>query len=114
MHSRRRISHDVTLDEYSSLGKARDLPIPRKDNDDVVGKRDEPPTNESIPDVEVPMDPIDPPPSDPSTSRKRPLWPKDTLKDLERHVAPRGTFCERKSLNMYQGYLDALSTIVQS
>ena len=46
------ISHDVTFDEDSSLGKARDLPIPRKDTDDVMGKQDEPPTGELTPDVE--------------------------------------------------------------
>ena len=65
-----------------------------------------------MPDVEGPMDPIDPPPGDPSTSRKRPLWLKDTLEDAERHIAPRGTFRESKKLNKYQGYLAAMSTIV--
>ena len=32
------VSHDVTFDEDISLEKARDLPIPRKDNDDVAEK----------------------------------------------------------------------------
>jgi len=60
------------------------------------------------------MDPIDPPPSDPSTSRKIALWLKDTLEDAERHIAPRGTFQESKKPNRCQGYLDAMSTIVQT
>lgn len=105
------ISHDVTLDEDSALGKVRDLPIPRKDNDDDAGEKDESPTDDLMPDVEGSMDPIDPPPGEPSTSRKSPLWLKDTLEDVERHVAPRGTFCESKKPNRYQGYLAAMSTI---
>ena len=32
------LSHDVTFDEDTTLGKAKYLPIPRKDNDDVAGK----------------------------------------------------------------------------
>lgn len=67
-----------------------------------------------MPNVEVLMDPIDPPPSDPSTSRKRPLWLKATLEDAARHIAPRGTFHEGKKSNKYQGYLVVMSTIVQS
>ena len=95
------ISHDVTFDQDTALGKAKDLPIPRKDNGDVVGKQDESPTDEPMPDVEGLMDPIDPPPGYPSTSRKRPLWLKDTLEDAKRHIAPRGTFRERKKPNRY-------------
>eukprot|EP00253_Pinus_taeda_P012697 PITA_12697 len=97
-----------------SLGKAIDLPIQRKDNDAVVGKQDKSSTDEPVPNVEGTMDPIDPPLGDPSTSKKRPLWLKGTLKDAKRHIAPRGTFHESKKLNRYQGYLAAMSTIVQS
>ena len=64
--------------------------------------------------LKAPMDLIDPPPSNPSTSRKRLLWLKDTLKDVERHISPRGTFRESKKPNRYQGYLAAMSAIVQS
>eukprot|EP00253_Pinus_taeda_P019242 PITA_19242 len=100
------ISHDVTFNENTTLGKARDIPIPRKDNNDYVAeKQDEPPTDELMP---------DPPPSDPSSSRKRPLWLKDSLEYAERHIAPRGTFCESKKSNRYQGYLVSTSTIIQS
>eukprot|EP00253_Pinus_taeda_P003979 PITA_03979 len=67
-----------------------------------------------MPNVEGPIDPIDPPPSEPSTSRKKPLWLKDTLEDAKRHVAPRGTFRESDKPNSYQGYLATMSTIVQS
>ena len=56
------------------------------------------------------MDPIDPPPS----NKRRPSWLRDTLEDAERPIAPRGTFCESKKLNRYQGYLVDMSTIVQS
>ena len=107
------VSCDVTFDEDIALVKARDLLIPRKDDNDVVEKQDEPPTDEPMPNVEGPMDHIDPPPGDPSTSRKRPLWLKDTREDVERHIAPRGTFCESKKSNRYQGYLVFMSTIVQ-
>lgn len=55
------VSHDVTFDEDTALGKARDLPIPRKNNnDDGAKKQDEPPSDEPMPNVEGPMDPIDP------------------------------------------------------
>ena len=63
-----------------------------------------------MPDVEGPMDLIDPPPS----LGKRPSWLRDTLEDAEGDAAPRGTFHESKKLSRYQGYLAAMSTIVQS
>jgi len=65
-------------------------------------------------DVEGPMDPIDPPPHEPSSSKRRPPWLKDTLEDAERHIAPRRTFRESKKPNRYQGYLATMSTIVQT
>eukprot|EP00253_Pinus_taeda_P032698 PITA_32698 len=88
-------NRDVTFDEDNVLGKARELPIPRKDNDDVAEKQDEPLTNEPMPNVDGPMDPTNPPPSDSSTSRKQPRWLKDTLKDVETHINPRGIFHEK-------------------
>lgn len=103
------LNHDVTFKEDSALRNIRELPIPRKDNDDVdVEKQDEPPFDELMPNVEGPMDPIHPPPSEPTTSRKRPLWLKDTLEDAEKHIAPRGTFRESRKLNTYQGYLTTM------
>ena len=63
-----------------------------------------------MPDVEGPMDPIDPSPS----LRKRPSWLRDTLEDSEGHAAPRQTFQESKKPCRYQVYLAAMSTIVQS
>lgn len=65
-------------------------------------------------DVEGSVDPIDPPPSEPSTSRKRPLCLKATLEDVEKHIALKGSFHESKKPNRYQRYLAAMSTIVQS
>eukprot|EP00253_Pinus_taeda_P014985 PITA_14985 len=59
------------------------------------------------------MDPIDPPPQEPSSSRKRSSWlrghlmmPKDTL-----HPE---TFRESKKSATYQGYLTIMSTIIQN
>ena len=66
-----------------------------------------------MPDVEGPMDPLDTPPGEASSSKMRPLWLRDTLEDAERHNAPRGTFRESKKSNRYQGYLAAMNTIVQ-
>jgi len=60
------------------------------------------------------MDPIDPPPPhEPPSSKMRPSWLRETLKDAERHVAPRGTFRESRKPNRYQGYITAMSTIIQ-
>ena len=39
-----------------------------------------------------PMDPLHPPPCDPTSTRNRKLWLCDTLQDAERHASPRGTF----------------------
>ena len=44
--------------------------------------------DEIVSDVEEPMDPIDPPPHEPSSSRKRPSWLGGTLDDAEGHAAP--------------------------
>ena len=63
-----------------------------------------------MPDVEGPMDLIDLPPS----MKRKPSWLRDTLDDAERDMAPRGTFCENKKPNRYQGYLVAMFTIIQS
>ena len=63
-----------------------------------------------MPNVEGLIDPIDPPPS----NKRRPSWLRDTLQDVKRHIALRGTFCESKKPNKYQGYLAVMSTIVQS
>ena len=107
------ISHDVTFDEDMALSKVDNLPILRKDKEVDTRKSDEK-EDEMMPDVEEPMDPIDPPPQEPSSSRKRFSWLKGTLKDAERHIAPRGTFCESKKPIRYQGYLTIISTIIMS
>lgn len=106
------VRRDVTFDEDIALKKVEDLPISRKDDDDAAEKQ-EPSMNEPMPNVDDPMVPLGPPPDDPSTSRKRPLWLKGTLQGVEKHTAPRGTFRESKKSNRYQGYLVAMSTIIQ-
>lgn len=109
-----KLSHNVTFDEDTVLGKAKDFPLLRKYNDDATKKQDEPSKNEPMHDVEGLMDPIDPAPGDPSTSRKRYLCLKGTLDLAERHISPRGTFRESKKPNRYQGYFAAMSTILQT
>ena len=64
------ISHDITFD------KEADTREPKEKDD------------ESMPDVEEPMDPIDPHPHEPSSLRKRPSWLRGILDDAEGHVAP--------------------------
>ena len=64
-----------------------------------------------MPDVDEPMDP---PPHEPSSSKRRPSWLRETLEDAKRHIAPRGTFRESKKSNRYQGYLTTMSTIIQN
>ena len=59
-----------------------------------------------------PMDPLDPPPTDPPT-RKRPLWLCDTLLNVERNVPIRRSFREGKQPCRYQGYVAAMSTMIQ-
>ena len=102
------IYHDVTFDEDASLRKVVNLPRSEEDHEARPGNQEEP-KDETMPDVEGLMDPIDPPP----LTGKIPSWLRDTLKDVEGHMAPRGTFRERKKLNRYQGYLAAMTNIVQ-
>ena len=102
------ICHVVTFDEDASLRKVINVPSSKEDNDERTGKQGEP-KDEMMPDVEGLMDPIDPPPS----MKRRPSWLRDTLEDVGRHIAPRGTFRESKKPKRYQGYLAAMSTIVQ-
>eukprot|EP00253_Pinus_taeda_P027121 PITA_27121 len=107
------ISHDVTFDEDMALSKVDNLPILRKDKEADTRKPNEK-EDETMLDVEEPLDPIDPPLQDPSSSGKRPSRLRGTLEDVERHIAPRGTFCESKKLSRYQGYLTIMSTIIQN
>ena len=76
------ICHNVTFDEDDSLRKLINLPSSEEDHE-VRSRNQEEPKDEIMPDVEGPMDPIDPPPS----MKKRPSWLKDTLEDVERHMA---------------------------
>ena len=91
------------------MRKVINLPRSEEDHEARPGNQEEP-KDETMPDVEGPMDPIDPPPS----MKRKPSWLRDTLEDAESHMAPRGTFHESKNPNRYQGYLVAMSTIVQS
>ena len=81
------ISHDVTFDEDMDLSKVNNPPTLRisqeADSRELKEKDDE-----SMLDVEETMDPIDPPPNDPSSFRKRPSWLRGLLDDAEGHAAP--------------------------
>ena len=103
------ICHDVTFDEDASLKKVFNISRSKEDHEARPGNQEEP-KDETMPDAEGPMNPIDPPPS----LGKRPPWLRDTLEDAKGHMAPRGTFRESKKPSRYQGYLAAMSTIVQS
>eukprot|EP00253_Pinus_taeda_P036299 PITA_36299 len=107
------IRHDVTFDEDMALSKVDNLPTLRGSKEADTGEPKEK-EDETMPDVEEPMDLIDPPPQEPSSSRKRSSWLRGTLDDVEGHIAPRGTFCESKKPNRYQGYLTIMSTIIQN
>ena len=65
------ISHDVTFDGDMALSKVINLPTLRSSQEADTWEPKEK-DDESMPDVEEPMDPIDPPPYEPSSSRKRP------------------------------------------
>eukprot|EP00253_Pinus_taeda_P003735 PITA_03735 len=104
------ISHDVTFDEDMALSKVDNLPIPRKTKEANNKKLDE----KEDKTMEEPMDPIDPPLPEPSSSRKRPSWLRGTLDGAEGHIAPRGTFRESKKPTRYQGYFTIMSTIIQN
>ena len=81
------ISHDVTFDEDMALSKVINLPSLRSSQEADTRESKEK-ANESMPDVEEPMDPIDPPPHEPSSSRKRPSWLRGLLDDAEGHATP--------------------------
>ena len=76
------ICHNVTFDEDASLWKGINLPNSEENHDVRSGKQEES-KDEIIPDVEGSMDLIDPYPS----MKIRPSWLKDTLEDVERHMA---------------------------
>eukprot|EP00253_Pinus_taeda_P016236 PITA_16236 len=107
------INHDVTFDEDMALSKVDNLPTLRS-SQEVDTREPKEKDDESMPDVEEPMDSIDPPPHEPSSSRKRPSWLRGLLDDVEGHAAPRGTFHESKKPNRHQGYLTIMSTIIQN
>eukprot|EP00253_Pinus_taeda_P003412 PITA_03412 len=66
-----------------------------------------------MPDVEEPMDPIDPPPHEPSSSRKRPSWLRGLLDDVEGHAAPRGTFHESKKPNRVSATRRSINVLIE-
>ena len=76
------IYHDVTFDEDASPRKVINLPKSEEDHEARPGNQ-EGPKDETMSDVEGPMDPIDPP----SSLGKRLSWLRDTLEDAEGHMA---------------------------
>ena len=86
------ICHDVTFDENASLKKVVNLPRSEEDHEVRPGNQEEP-KDETMPDVEGMMDPIDPPPS----MKRRPSWLRVTLEDAERHMARGGHSVKARS-----------------
>ena len=74
------ISHDVTFDEDIALSKINNLPIPRKDKE-VDTRKQGAKEDETMPDIDEPMDPIDPPPPrrDPHGLGRLSKMPRDIL-----------------------------------
>eukprot|EP00253_Pinus_taeda_P002330 PITA_02330 len=107
------ISHDVTFEEDMALSKVDNLPTLRESKE-ADSRKPEEKEEETMPDVEEPMDHIDPPLQEPSSSRKRPSRLKGTPDDAEGHIASRGTFRESKNSARYQGYLTIMSTNIQN
>ena len=70
-------SHDVAFDEDMALRKINNLPILRKDKEADIGNQGEK-EDEMMHDVDEPMDPIDPLPHEPSSSKRRPSWLRET------------------------------------
>jgi len=81
------ISHDVTFNEDMALRKVNNLPTLRS-SQEANSREPKEKADESMLDVEEPMDPIDPPPHEPSSSRKRSSWLRGLLDDAEGHAAP--------------------------
>jgi hypothetical protein len=56
------------------------------------------------------VDPMDPP----SDEDMRPRWLQDTLRDVERHAAPMGTFKESRPPRRFSSYVALMSSIIDS
>ena len=78
------ICHDVTFDKDASLRKVVNLLRSEEDHEARPINQEEP-KDETMPDVEGPMDPIDPPPS----TGKRLSW-IGTLSRMMRNIWPQG------------------------
>ena len=96
------ISHDVTFDKDMALSMVDNLPTLRSSQEADTRELKEK-DDETMPNVEETMDPIDPPPHESSSSRKRPSWIRGLLDEVEGYAAPRGTFRESKKPNRYYG-----------
>ena len=79
------ICHDVTFNEDVALKKVINIPFSKEDKEDEEAGKQEEPEDDLTLDVEGPMDPIDPPPS----NKKRPSWLRDTLEDAKTYC-PKG------------------------
>ena len=95
--------HNVAFDEDVALKKVRNLPSSKEDKEDKEAGNLEEPKVDLMPNVEGPMDPIDPPPS----NKRRHSWLQDTLADAERHISPREVeySWKKRSGDMPRGHL---------
>ena len=65
------------------------------------------------------IDPVDPValvdvPKDIAVGHKRPAWARQTLQEVEGHVAPRGTFRESKRPLRFSSYVSSMSHIIDT
>ena len=81
------ISHDVTFEKYMAFSKVDNL-LTLSSSQEANTSEPKEKDDESMPDVEEPMDPIDPHPHKPSSSGNRPSWLRGILDDAEGHAAP--------------------------
>ena len=57
--------------------------------------------------------PVDPP-REVVVNRKRPVWFRNTLREAKGHVAPKGSFRERKRPHKFSSYVALMSNIINS
>jgi predicted metal-dependent hydrolase len=65
--------------------------------------------NETV-ESEIPVDP----PKEVTITKKRPAWLRNTLQEAEKHVAPSGSFRERKIPHKFSSYVALISKIIDS
>ena len=109
---RSRESHlDVETEEHEAPKDIED-PVPNFPRSDV--QREE--HSDHVPDAVDPVElvlPLERPVFAPPVKR-RPTWLWETLQEAEKHIAPPGTFRERKRPQKFSGYVAEMSYIIDA